>query len=80
MSLHENELPEFGAKGPAKVVSIDACPPIKSGKGNVVTGKFIHESDGNLIDLKIEGQKKATTVTANHRYWSGQNKGVRNQK
>tara|TARA_R110002111_G_scaffold1162_1_gene8201 strand:+ start:8799 stop:9479 length:681 start_codon:yes stop_codon:yes gene_type:complete len=58
------DLPEFGAKGPAKVVSIEACPPIKSGKGNVVTGKFIHESDGNLIDLKIEGQQE---VTANHR-------------
>ncbi|HCO21568.1 MAG TPA: hypothetical protein DIT97_00280, partial [Gimesia maris] len=64
------DLPEFGAKGAAKVVSIEACPPIKAGNGNVVTGKFIHESDGNLIDLKIEGQQKATTVTANHRYWS----------
>ncbi|WP_144985984.1 Hint domain-containing protein [Gimesia aquarii] len=64
------DLPEFGAKGPAKVVLIEPCPPIKSGPGNVVTGKFIHESDGNLIDLRIEGQQEATTVTANHRYWS----------
>ncbi len=64
------DLPEFGAKGPAKVVSIEACPPIRSGKGSVVTGKFIHESDSNLIDLRIAGQQEATTVTANHRYWS----------
>lgn len=63
-------LPEFGAQGSATVVSIEACPPIKSGSGNVVTGKFIHESDGNLINLIIEGQPEATTVTANHRYWS----------
>ncbi|MDF1743637.1 MAG: type IV secretion protein Rhs, partial [Gimesia sp.] len=64
------DLPEFGAKGPAKVVSIKACPSIKSGPGNVVTGKFIHESDGNLINLRIKGQQEPTTVTANHRYWS----------
>ncbi|HCO21571.1 MAG TPA: hypothetical protein DIT97_00295 [Gimesia maris] len=69
------DLPEFGAQGPAKVVSIEACPLIKSGSGNVVTGKYIHESDGNLIDLKIEGQQEATTVTANHRYWSADRNG-----
>ncbi|QDT97673.1 Ig-like domain-containing protein [Gimesia aquarii] len=64
------DLPEFGAKGPAKVVLIDSCPLIKTGPGNIVTGKFIHESDGNLIDLKIEDQQELTTVTSNHRYWS----------
>ena len=64
------DLPEFGAKDPAKVVSIKPCPPIKSGPGNVVTGKFIHESDGNLINLRIKDQHEPTTVTSNHRYWS----------
>jgi len=68
------DLREFGAKGPAKVVSIKTCPPIKSGPSNVVTGKFIHESDGNLINLRIKGQKEPTTVTANHRYWSADRK------
>lgn len=68
------DLPEFGAQGPAKVVSIEACPPIKLGAGNVVTGKFIHESDGNLVDLKIEDQQESTIVTANHRYWSADRK------
>lgn len=64
------DLPEFGAQGAATVVSIESCPQVKVGAGNVVTGKFIHQSDGNLIDLKIEGQQESTTVTANHRYWS----------
>ncbi len=64
------DMPEYGAKGEAEVLSLGPCPPVKSGIGNVVTGKFIHESDGDLVDLLLVGETKPTGVTPNHPYWS----------
>lgn len=64
------ELAEMGVIGRAQVLSISDCPAIPSGPGNVVTGKFIHESSGNLIDLKLAGQADPTGVTDNHLYSS----------
>ncbi|MBL4884914.1 MAG: hypothetical protein JKY95_10310 [Planctomycetaceae bacterium] len=67
------DLPEMGAQGFADVIDILPCPEIEPDTcthRNVVTGRFIHEPDGNLVDLKIEGQIESTTVTSNHAYWS----------
>jgi hypothetical protein len=63
------DLPEMGAQGNAKVLNIEPCPPIKPGKGNVVTGTFHHEA-ANTIDLHIEGLSKPIGTTDNHPFWS----------
>lgn len=65
------DLAEMGAFGDAEVVSIEPCPPIQSGKGSVITGRFMHEIDqGEVIELRFAGQVEATRVTKNHPYWS----------
>ena len=63
------DLEELGAHGNAKVVAIDPCPPIKPGKGNVITGTFHHEA-ANTIDLYIDGLEKPIGTTNNHPFWS----------
>lgn len=61
----------MGAKGAATVLAIEPCPPIQPGEGNVLTGRFRHESSGkNVVDLRIVGQTAPTGVTTNHPYWS----------
>jgi len=66
------DLAELGAVGEAEVIKIEPCPVIKPGKGTIVTGKFVHESDGkNVVELRLEGQAEPTGVTTNHPYWSG---------
>jgi hypothetical protein len=65
------DLEEMGAIGDADVVSIEPCPPIQPGKGNVITGRFIHEVDqGDVVELRFAQQSEATRVTKNHPYWS----------
>lgn len=66
------DLFDMGAIGDAEVTDLGPCPRIKPGNGTVVTGKFIHQADANsnVIRLRLEGQKEATTVTCNHPYWS----------
>jgi hypothetical protein len=63
------DLPEMGAQGLATVASIEPCPPIKPGKGNVITGTFRHEAT-NIIDLYVEGLSKPIGTTDNHPFWS----------
>jgi hypothetical protein len=66
------DMPEMGALGEAEVTFVGPCPPIKSGPGTVVTGRFRHEADENekVIRLKLEGQVERTGVTSSHAYWS----------
>jgi len=64
------ELTELHVNGEAVVTYVGSCPPIRPGPGNVVTGKYIHQSADNLIDLSIEGENQPTGVTTNHPYWS----------
>ncbi|MCR9235010.1 MAG: HINT domain-containing protein [bacterium] len=64
------ELTELHVNGEAVVTYVGSCPPIRPGPGNVVTGKYIHQSADNLIDLSIEGENRPTGVTTNHPYWS----------
>jgi hypothetical protein len=59
----------MGAQGFAKVRNIEPCPPIKPGKGNVITGTFHHEA-ANTIDLYVEGLSKPIGCTDNHPFWS----------
>jgi hypothetical protein len=63
------DLPEMGAQGFAKVRNIEPCPPIKPGKGNVITGTFHHEA-ANTIDVYVEGLSKPIGTTDNHPFWS----------
>jgi hypothetical protein len=64
------DMPEFGAVGQAEVLAIGPCPPIKSGNGNVVTGKFIHEPEEDLLNIWIEGAGDPIGSTPNHLIWS----------
>jgi hypothetical protein len=63
------DLPEMGAQGMANVLNIEPCPPIKHGKGNVITGTFHHEA-ANTIDVHVEGLSKPIGCTDNHPFWS----------
>jgi predicted RNA binding protein YcfA (HicA-like mRNA interferase family) len=50
-------------------LNIEPCPPIKKGRGNVITGTFHHEA-ANTIDLHVEGLPKPIGCTDNHPFWS----------
>jgi hypothetical protein len=63
------DLPEMGTQGSAKVLNIEPCPPIKRGKGNVITGTFHHEA-ANTIDVHVDGLSKPIGTTDNHPFWS----------
>jgi hypothetical protein len=63
-------MPEMGAVGLAKVTYLGPCPTIQPPPGNVVTGRFIHKSDGNLLKLKLNGSEEVITVTKDHLFWS----------
>ena len=62
-------LPEMGASGPAKVVSVSACPPIEENEGEVVTGLFRH-SAGELLNVAVEGIDDPIGTTPEHPFWS----------
>ncbi len=66
------DLHEMGAVGDATVIAINDCPPIQTGVGTVVTGKFVHQCvpGTKLVHLRIAGQSEPTGVTDNHPYWS----------
>lgn len=64
------DLPEFGATGWALVDAVEPCPPLEPGSGQLVTGRFVHQSSGNLRRLWTDAEQAPTGVTGNHRYWS----------
>lgn len=64
------DMTEMGARGEAEVVSIEPCPPIKAGKGNIVTGRYIHVAGGRLVDLLVAGASRPIRCTDNHFIWS----------
>lgn len=65
----EISMPEQGVEGPARVISIDACPEIQEGGGRVVTGTFCHRR-GNILQLHLAGTDEPIGVTDNHPIWS----------
>jgi hypothetical protein len=64
------EMPEMGAQGWATVVAIKPCPEIEPGPGQVVTGRFKHEPDDNVLDVRVAGQSEPIGVTDTHPFWS----------
>ncbi len=62
-------LPEVGAVGEARVVSIEPCPPIPSGRGNLVTALFKHHAK-QAINLHVANSAEPIGVTPNHPIWS----------
>ncbi|MBL8797268.1 MAG: hypothetical protein JNM56_25420 [Planctomycetia bacterium] len=62
-------LPRCGFEGTAEVVSVNACPTIQSGAGDVVTATIRHDA-ALVLDLHLEGLDQPLGVTANHRLWS----------
>jgi len=63
------DLAELGVQGEALVLTLEPCPTIKPGKGNVITGTFHHEA-ANTIDLYVDGLEKPIGTTDNHPFWS----------
>ena len=59
----------MGARGFARVVAIEPCPPLEQGAGRLVTGTFCHTS-GEVYDLKLASESKPIGVTASHPFWS----------
>jgi hypothetical protein len=64
------DLPEMGAQGWATVTAIAPCPEIELGPGQVVTGRYKHEPDDNILDVRLEGQEEPIGVTDTHPWWS----------
>jgi len=66
------DLYEMGAVGDARVDTVEPCPPIAFGPGNVVTGRFRHEADPDTVVLQVEfsNGKSLSGVTHNHLFWS----------
>lgn len=54
--------------GNAGVLSVSDCPPIKEGRGRLVTGTFRHYSQ-ELVDVNIQGQIPLG-CTSGHPFWS----------
>jgi hypothetical protein len=66
----ELELAELGVEGPAKVLAIDPCPPIKHNRAfRIVTGTFKHHA-GKIIELHLDGVDEPIGTTPNHPFWS----------
>ncbi len=66
------DLEELGLVGWAELYEIGPCPPIQSGPGAVVTGRFRHQVD-ELITLTVAneaGEAEELGVTPNHPIWS----------
>jgi RHS repeat-associated protein len=64
------DLPEMGCQGYAAVLKVGPCPHFNPGKGRVVTGTYVHEAAGNVVDLHLEGLTKPIGVTSNHPIYS----------
>lgn len=67
--LLEVAVPECGIDGLASVLAIDDCPPLKPGRGRVVTGTFQHWSS-RVFDLTMEYDSQPLGTTGNHLFWS----------
>jgi hypothetical protein len=63
------DIPEFGLVGTAHVTGILPCPPIQTGTGCPVVGRFKHISQDVLI-LHISGEPNALGTTTSHPFWS----------
>lgn len=62
-------VPEVGIYGAASVLSVEQCPPIRSGRGRVVIGTFKHISPSR-VELHVEGLSDPIRCTPDHPTWS----------
>ncbi len=65
----ELDLPELQISGEAQVQTIDPCPAIESGPGQVILGTFEHVSN-DVVDVDLVGQSSPLQVTSGHLLWS----------
>ncbi|XZE21309.1 Hint domain-containing protein [Pirellulaceae bacterium SH449] len=63
------EFPELEASGLAKVTSIEPCPPIASGSGQVVTARIVTRQVAELVEIEFVGGE-TLTGTPQHPIWS----------
>jgi hypothetical protein len=63
-------LPEMGLDDPARVLAIEPCPASRPGPGRVVTGTFAHVTEGNLVDVAVDGLDRPIGATTAHPFWS----------
>jgi YD repeat-containing protein len=63
------EIDELGVHGLAKVLAIEACPPIRKGRGRVVTGTITH-FNGFVKQLSFVGSERPLHPTDVHPFYS----------
>ncbi len=63
------QFPELEASGLALVKSLDPCPPIAAGSGNVVTARIVTRQTSSLIEIQF-GDGNSLTGTPQHPIWS----------
>ncbi|XZE21313.1 polymorphic toxin-type HINT domain-containing protein [Pirellulaceae bacterium SH449] len=63
------EFTELEASGLAKVTSIEPCPPIASGTGQVVTARIVTRQVAELVEIEFVGGE-TLTGTPQHPIWS----------
>ncbi len=63
------DLPEMDCVGWAELASIEPCPPLETGPGQLVTATFRH-SRGRLLELTVQGEPEPLLVTSGHPIWS----------
>ncbi len=62
-------VPELDLHGELDILSISPCPPIKPGKGQIVTATF-QRFDVPVINVQIQGSAAPIGTTASHPFWS----------
>jgi hypothetical protein len=68
-AVHRLDMREMGVAGWAWVRSVEPCPPLEAGAGQLVTGWF-HHWRSVVYDLRVEGEPEPIRVTALHPFWS----------
>ncbi len=62
-------VPELNIFEPAKVLSVEPCPPISDGAGGVVIATFHHWSP-DTVNVHIKGVDRPIRCTPDHTFWS----------
>ncbi|MFN9640423.1 MAG: polymorphic toxin-type HINT domain-containing protein [Pirellula sp.] len=68
-SLIFMEFPELEASGMAQVRSIEPCPPIAEGSGNLVTARIVTRQVSELVEIGFDDDE-LLTGTPQHPIWS----------
>lgn len=62
-------MPELEINGAATVTGIEACPPLSTGPGSVVTGRFVTYNARSLVRVEFDGGAELIG-TSSHPVWS----------